>query len=102
MLNPKNKEHYLELVIAKFNDGVINVTQENGDADLLIKNRIISKLFQPLFQKTLIIGDNKISFTSEPKANSKERARIFVIQHTEFSLSIAQQYVLFHIPSPWY
>ena len=89
MLNPKNKEHYLELMIAKFNDGVINVTQENGDADLLIKNRIISKLFQPLFQKTLIIGDYKISFTSEPKANSKERARIFVIQHTEFSLSIA-------------
>ena len=51
MLNPKNKEHYLELMIAKFNDGVINVTQENGDADLLIKNRIISKLFQPYFKR---------------------------------------------------
>ena len=40
MINPKNKEHCLGLMIAKFNDGVINVTQENGDADLLIKNRI--------------------------------------------------------------
>ena len=54
MLNPRNTQPLIEMMMVKYHDDIKDATQENSNADLLIGKTALQK---SIFQNTVIIGE---------------------------------------------